>query len=177
MWGPGSQTCTCLPGSHHQPHCRLAGPPLGSRPGSLSVEEVAAACGSLTSSPALICPHRGPVLPPANQLRSHWLPGRRASANQRPGRVGQGRAELLLTVAGGKQSGSGEACVPLLDALSSQHGLLSHRLAGVRPACQNHSRSNLSQNLYFSTKDFPLGLPRAASLLYLYHLYGGGGGG
>ena len=88
--------------------------------------------------------------------------------------MGQGRAELLLTVAGGKQSGSGEACVPLLDALSSQHGLLSHRLAGVRPACQNHSRSNLSQNLYFSTKDFPLGLPRAASLLYLYHLYGGG---
>ena len=61
--------------------------------------------------------------------------------------------------------------MPLLDALSSQHGLLSHRLAGVRPACQNHSRSNLSQNLYFSTKDFPLGLPRAASLLYLYHLY------
>ena len=49
--------------------------------------------------------------------------------------------------------------MPLLDALSSQHGLLSHRLAGVRPACQNHSRSNLSQNLYFSTKDFPLGLP------------------
>ena len=119
-------------------------------------------------------PHQGPVLPPASQLASHWLPGRRASANQRPGRVGQGRAELLLTVAGGKQSGT-EACwCWQVAGPTSQHALLQPRPSGGL-ACLPKSQSLKSvPEFVFLHKRFSAWATAAASLLllYLYHLNG-----
>ena len=118
-------------------------------------------------------PHQGPVLPPASQLASHWLPERRTSANQRPGRVGQGRAELLLTVAGGKQSGT-EACWCWQVACpTSQHALLQPRPGGG-PACLPKSQSLKSvPEFVFPHKRFSAWAAAAASLLlYLYHLNG-----
>ena len=120
-------------------------------------------------------PHQGPVLPPASQLASHWLPERRTSANQRPGRVGQGRAELLLTVAGGKQSGTEEG--GLLELASgtptSQHALFQPRPSGGL-ACLPKSQSLKSvPEFVFLHKRFSAWATAAASLLlYLYHLNG-----
>ena len=117
-------------------------------------------------------PHQGPVLPPASQLVSHWLPGRRTSANQVPGRVGQGRAELLLTVAEGKQSGTEEG--GLLVLASGRPDLSTRSPPSGGLACLPKSQSLKSvPEFVFLHKRFSAWATAAASLLlYLYHLNG-----